>query len=83
MGAGGAFIRHGTLGIGRPLDTQRVQADMVAKTEYVCIQYGLIRIPDEFVVGNTPRLMTNNAFTMLAGAVGAIPIAMGPEGRWR
>jgi hypothetical protein len=50
---------------------------MVAGAERVGIQDSLICIPKEFVIRDTPRLVTNNAFAVFAGAVGAIPIAVG------
>jgi hypothetical protein len=60
-----------------------MQADMVADAERVGIQDSLICIPNQFVVRNAPRLVTNDAFAMLASAFGAIPIAMETKRDWR
>jgi hypothetical protein len=72
-----------TWGIGRPPGTQRMQDDVVARAELLSVQHSLIRIPKRFIIGNTPRLVANDALAMLAGTVGAMTIAMEAEGRWR
>jgi hypothetical protein len=73
----------GASSVGHPSNTQGMQSDVVADAEAVGIQDSLIRVPDEFAVGDAPGLVTNNAFAMLAGAVGAISIAMSPKRGWR
>lgn len=80
--AGGGPGASGS-GVGHPSNTQGMQSDVVADAEAVGIQDSLIRVPDEFVVGDAPGLVTNNAFAMLAGAVGAKSIAMRPIRGWR
>jgi hypothetical protein len=75
FGATGASTRR----VGHPPNTQSMQGNVVAEAEVVGIQDSLIGIPDEFVVGDTPVLVTNNAFAVLAGTVGAVAIAMGPR----
>lgn len=72
-----------TRSVGYPPDTERVQADMVAGAERVGIQDSLICIPAEFVVGDTPGFVTNSAFAVLTGAIGAVSTAMETKRGWR
>ena len=56
-----------------------MQADVVSEAEVVGVQDSLIRIPDDFVVRDAPGFVTDDAFAVLAGAVGAVPVAMRPK----
>jgi hypothetical protein len=55
---------------------------LVAIAEFACIAQYLVRVPDEFAVGDGPRLVTKYAFAVFAGLVSAVSIAMKPRTCW-
>jgi hypothetical protein len=68
-GAGLLFSGASARRIGNPSNTHRVQTDLVTDAEAFGIQDSLIGVPYDFVLGDAPGFVANDALAVLTGAV--------------